>query len=925
MRTIWRIFRRDFLRILRNPVAVVVTLGVAVIPSLYAWFNILANWDPYSATGNIQVAVANADRGTSNDLVGRLNAGKQVVAQLKKNHQLGWRFVDNEDQAVHGVETGEYYAAIVLPKDFSESLVNSVTGTTERPKIRYYVNEKKNAIAPKITDTGASTIDEQINSTFVTTVGDTVAKAVSKAGGELSKAAGSTQQDAIADLDTVLDTIGSVQTALTDLTDTLDQADGTIADAKNTTGTLKRAIASARKASQQSGTLLTEAQNGSQAFSTTLTGALDSSSAKLSGLAVDVNTAAGTIIGSFNSAQDSVDSITNALNAPLDRTQTAIDNVRDALKQAGIDENTSDPLGQRIWNQLDTLDGVIGRQQSQINDFHKNATQFIDSGKDATGHLSGAMGTAATGGLAALSQARQSLTGTVMPNLNASLNSFAALNGTLDGTLVSLNGTIEQADGLFDQLSDTIGQTRTTISGTQQSMAQLAEDVRTVRTDIGALDSSAAYRKIMDALHLDDEEFGKFMGTPVNLVTKVVYPTDNYGSAVTPFYTNLALWVGGFVLIAIYKLEVDRENLRHVTAAQAYLGRWLLLVTVGFLQAIIATIGDLVLGIQCEHPLLFVLAGVFCSFVYINIIYALAVAFRHIGKAVAVILVIVQIPGASGLYPIEMMPEFFRDLHPWLPFTYGINAMRGPIAGTYANHYWLDMMHLAYYLPVALFVGLVVRRYAMNLNALFDRRLGDTDLMITEHNSMVNEQVSLNAVFRTVSDSKELRAIITRRAHRFFARYPMMIVSGLVLLTVLPFVFLILLFVMKAKIAMLSAWILSIIIIDAYLIVTEYMRESYAMQLGVSAMSADEFRDVMLNGYVWRRFRGADGKHAAGAGHMPEHAARFGDDAGDDADPDIGETTRRFMAIPPNGDDDGGSDGKGGTGSTDSTDKGGAR
>ncbi len=355
------------------------------------------------------------------------------------------------------------------------------------------------------------------------------------------------------------------------------------------------------------------------------------------------------------------------------------------------------------------------------------------------------------------------------------------------------------------------------------------------------------------------------MGNPVTLTTKVVYATDNYGSAVTPFYTNLALWVGGFVLIAIYKLEVDREGIRRITATQ------------GFLQAVIATIGDLVLGIQCEHPLLFILAGIFCSFVYINIIYALAVAFRHIGKAIAVILVIVQIPGASGLYPIEMMPNFFRELHPWLPFTYGINAMRGPIAGLYANHYWLDMLHLFWYLPAALFVGLVIRRYAMNLNALFDRRLGDTDLMITEHNSMVNEQVSLNSVFRTVSDSKELRDIIAHRAHRFFARYPKMIVAGLALLTVLPFVFLVLLFVTQEKIAMLTSWILSIILIDAYLIVVEYAREAYAMQLGVSAMSADEFRNVMLNGYVWRRFHG-HGRHEAAM----------------DSNPNIGETTERL-------------------------------
>ena len=482
-----------------------------------------------------------------------------------------------------------------------------------------------------------------------------------------------------------------------------------------------------------------------------------------------------------------------------------------------------------------------------------------------------------TGGIAALNTARGSLTGTVMPSLTSSLNSFAALNGTLDGTLTSLSGTLDQADGLFDQLVDTLNQTKTTISSTQDSLRQVASDVATVRTDIATLDSSAAYQKIRDTLHLDDKGFGDFMGNPVTLTTKVVYATDNYGSAVTPFYTNLALWVGGFVLIAIYKLEVDREGIRRITATQAYLGRWLLLVTIGFLQAVIATIGDLVLGIQCEHPLLFILAGIFCSFVYINIIYALAVAFRHIGKAIAVILVIVQIPGASGLYPIEMMPNFFRELHPWLPFTYGINAMRGPIAGLYANHYWLDMLHLFWYLPAALFVGLVIRRYAMNLNALFDRRLGDTDLMITEHNSMVNEQVSLNSVFRTVSDSKELRDIIAHRAHRFFARYPKMIVAGLALLTVLPFVFLVLLFVTQEKIAMLTSWILSIILIDAYLIVVEYAREAYAMQLGVSAMSADEFRNVMLNGYVWRRFHG-HGRHEAAM----------------DSNPNIGETAERL-------------------------------
>ena len=327
-----------------------------MLPSLYAWFNILANWDPYSATGNLQVAVANEDQGTTNDLVGHLDAGRQVVKKLKQNDELGWRFVDNEEQAVHGVETGGYYAAIVLPKDFSASLVESVTGTSKQPKIKYYVNEKKNAIAPKITDTGATTIDEQINSAFVTTVATTVASAISETGDDLGQATGKVQHDTIDDLNTVMSTLNTVQDSLTDLQDTLAQSDTILADAKQTTASLKQTVAAAQNASRQSGTLLAETQAGSQAFSTTLVGALDSSSAQLSGLAVHVNNAAGSITGSFNSAQNSVDTITNTLSAPLNATQTSISDLKDALTKAGIGKDTTDPVGQNIWKQIDALD-----------------------------------------------------------------------------------------------------------------------------------------------------------------------------------------------------------------------------------------------------------------------------------------------------------------------------------------------------------------------------------------------------------------------------------------------------------------------------------------------------------------------------------------------------------------------------------------
>ena len=172
MRNAFRIFRRDMKRLLCSPAAMLVMIGVCIIPSLYAWFNIAANIDPYSNTSGIKVAVANNDKdATSNDLT--INAGNEIIKNLKENNQLGWTFT-NEENAVEGVKSGKYYAAIVIPEDFSSSLLSILSGKMETPKLDYYLNEKINAIAPKITDSGASTIQLQINNTFSSIASESV-------------------------------------------------------------------------------------------------------------------------------------------------------------------------------------------------------------------------------------------------------------------------------------------------------------------------------------------------------------------------------------------------------------------------------------------------------------------------------------------------------------------------------------------------------------------------------------------------------------------------------------------------------------------------------------------------------------------------------------------------------------------------------
>lgn len=131
MRKAFAIFWRDLKRILKNPVALIVTLGVCIIPSLYAWFNIIANWDPYENTSTVGVAVATNDKGADVEGMGYINAGDMVKEELEKNTQLGWKFED-EDQALEDVKSGSCYAAIVIPEDFTQTLAGVLDGKTDK-------------------------------------------------------------------------------------------------------------------------------------------------------------------------------------------------------------------------------------------------------------------------------------------------------------------------------------------------------------------------------------------------------------------------------------------------------------------------------------------------------------------------------------------------------------------------------------------------------------------------------------------------------------------------------------------------------------------------------------------------------------------------------------------------------------------------
>ena len=828
MKRAFEIFRRDVNRLSHNMVAMIVTIGVCLIPSLYAWFNIAANYDPYANTGNIKIAVANADKGTENELIGELNVGEEIVQNLKKNDSLGWKFTD-EKKAVQGVKSGKYYAAIVIPEDFSSSFVSILSGDMKQPQFEYYLNEKKNAIAPKVTGTGASTIQEQVNEEFIAAAAGSVSKILGQTAEQMGTQVDTVQESLIAKMQTAEENLEEYQVVLENLNKTIDGSDDLINGTQETLDALKSAVASGAKSMNNGTDILASVRNSVGALSVGLSDGLTQGADALSG----ISSAVGTDLGKLN---EKVQNVNEKIGNTITSMQDLISKNEEILT-----------VLRELDNQVpgNPLSEIIEKLETE-NQRHKEILKNLQTGNNSIGN---AVNTSVQGlnqiasviqdGQKNLQTSRASFEKNVLPSLNQSLDSFAQLSGKVSGVLAGVEPSAEQLKNVTGDLKQTLSDTKTAMESTKEALDDVQKKLNTAITDLGALQSSDIYLSLKELTKKDTGEVAEFMHSPVQLETKNFYRVENYGSAMAPFYTNLAIWVGGIVLIAIFKMEVDKdEKIKSFTVTQGYFGRWILYITTGLIQALIICLGDIyLLKIQCKNPAAFVFAGLFASFVYVNLIYALSITFKHIGKALSVILVILQIPGSAGTYPIEMTPAFFQFVHPLLPFTYGINAMREAIAGIYGMHYWKNILCLAVFLPIALGIGLLLRPHLLNLNYLFDRKLAETDLMICEEEGMQREKISLSTAVKILAGQDEFRKSLNDKIEKFQSNYHKKIRRGFLAIVVIPIIFLILMFSIDSKMVFLVLWIASIILIALYLIVVEYIHESLKRKKRLSEMS----------------------------------------------------------------------------------------
>lgn len=687
MRNIWTVFKTDIRTLSKCFFACVVVVAIALLPSLYAWLNIYSNWDPYGNTGGISIAVASLDEGYTDEDGTYENKGDDVVADLREATSINWVIVDTEEAAKGGVESGDYYAAVVIDKQFSRNMFRMLTDWTGKPAITYYENAKKNAVATKITDTAVETLKRSISENYLEVVIDGIME----------------QSNLLAADLTADDPEAAVKGVLYQAQDLL-HACGRMMDAF-------------------------EAAGGS--------GVSESSAAALEAAVANINKN----LPDGAQLQQTAAEIQLQLNTALARVERALDRMNSAIENAPDQKETQ----QKLLDAADTMDKTA------------DALETWAAGLEASGTEAGK--TQAEAARQTAAECRK--TAKQLRALAESPDS-ADLLADCDALVKSLRTMVDRipvtSKALQKELDTVAGQ----VADTMEGMAALAGDAKAMKTALAETadavgDTMALLRpateKLLTSLEstIDDLEgltTDEYMDTLVNILggdpavygqyfpemvqtsVNAVYPIANYGSAMTPFYTVLAIWVGGVILSSLIKIHARTEGLIDPKPAELYFGRYLFFFVLSQIQAAVIVTGDLyILKVQCLHPGMLYLTGALTAFTFSLLIYSLALSFGDVGKAIVVVIMVMQIAGSSGTFPIELLPAIYQKIYRFFPFPYAIDAMRECICGMYGNYYWQQIGFLLLFAAAALLIGLLVRRPFMGLNHFMEEKLEETELL----------------------------------------------------------------------------------------------------------------------------------------------------------------------------------------------------
>ena len=695
MKNIIEIFRNDIKEVFRKTNTWIIIVGLIFLPSMYAWPNILSSWDPYGHTNNIKVAVTSEDDGAT--VEGKeLNLGKSLVEGLKNNKNLDWQFVSNKQQAEDGVRIGDYYASIVVPKNFSQDMTSVSRTEPKRATIEYTVNEKINAISPKITNSGASAIANNISKNFVETANGIIFEKLHEAGVKFEENLPSIEK-AKEEIFKLNDNFSTYESTLSELIGKVEYGYNILNNVQNTLPEIDRVATNSIMIADKAGITINNIQGFNERLLPIINNHLN--------VVEEVSKEANVIAKELQQKPDKTEEIKarqkaldNRLQASTERLQL-VKNIFEYFNKLSSERLFNNQLERvtTLLNDITTIKEVNNNIYNKMDHYDEIANTVKEEFVNKSARVN-----------------------EVSSNMNSKLNVEVAplISQVLSKAEVNIDkvsGIIAGAQGELPAVERKLSETEVKISNAygkllslQAQMPSAKSKIQKLTDEIKKADSGIDKNQLFNLLKVDYKQQAEFFANPVKLQENKLYHIENYGSAMTPFYTVLSIWVGSLLMSSLLTTKVEDEEKKY-KPYQKYFGRGLLFVIISLFQTLIITLGDMyVLGTQATSPYRFVLYALLISLLFSSIIYTIVCILGNVGKAVCIVLLVLQLGSSGGTFPIQMTSEFFQALYPKVPFTYSIGLLREAVGGVYIPAVERDIKILFIYLIIVLVGGAIL-------------------------------------------------------------------------------------------------------------------------------------------------------------------------------------------------------------------------
>ena len=479
--------------------------------------------------------------------------------------------------------------------------------------------------------------------------------------------------------------------------------------------------------------LIKDTITNSKNLSSDIKSFLNDSKTGLSQLSPILKNDLGLISEISSNAKNAVSDLIDAINKGSESAPQLIDNLSTKLSDLASSTNTLTKFleklnklvpGNQLKSVIDSLNSISAKLDTAVSSLQTIKNQVANGEKPPLTNLNN---------LLKVIGDVNTITSSILNNFDSKIqgpisNIIEDSFKVADNIIAVLDSAEKKLPAVEDILNTTLsfsGSAEKGASFIKEKLPYAKSVVDTLVDSMKKINNSSEVNELISLLKSDVLKRSDFLKQPVDLVENRLYPIKNYGSAMAPFYTVLSLWVGILLLMSLLSTNVHGDYKPN----EVYFGRGLTFLTLTIIQALIVSLGDIYfLKVQAVNIPLFILISVFTSIVFTAIVYSLVSIFGNVGKAIGVVLLVIQVAGSGGTFPIQVTPQFFQNVYPLLPFTYAISAMREAVGGIYMPNLTKDISTLAIFIVVFVIFTVFFKKPINKVTEKIQDRFNESDL-----------------------------------------------------------------------------------------------------------------------------------------------------------------------------------------------------